>query len=962
MYLLWPGLLFNFPSFNNAQSNAQSFSRSYLAKNSLRAFDLNNILFSEATAEHSGRQSELDAAFFSAIEEQWGSNIALTNSTKTSPYIVCDNSNGDGFLRGRNVEKVLKLQDNLYEIVYNSHSMSCFLASLRTDQALQFTENIIITPMNNKMKMAVGTLSNIGSLPYGSVITYTAVFCPSVLAGKVNNKEKLDSAKIVKKQIRASLRQVSGSCIFGSSVTIRLMENIKGINVFVNLNDISIRCLRKIIDTFSLNNDVCSFSYESPNVFEDIVSNQLIQGGSARTNYFHQVGIMGQGQIAQVSDSGCSVNSCYFYDSNKEVERNKSGVFDLSIRKIVQYYANGDATDDNSHGTHVSSILAGNKCSGCVGQSSSNGAAPEAKLAIFDILEGNSGGLKVDHANKMFGKAITAGALVHSASWGPEDGNPYYSNTDKDWDKYIYDNEYYVVFKAAGNYGKDNKKFSISGTAKNIVTVGSTNSYPAWKGENYVSWFSGRGPSKDGRIKPDICAPGNKIEGSGNGSARSCYSRLKSGTSMSCPGAAGAGLLVRQYFSEGWYPSGSKIFQDAFYPTGTLLKAVLVNSGRALLGVDNVKYMTKSVPFDMHQGFGRITLIDSLYLKGKNDFKMHVVDKKLLSKNGSKYTRTFEIGTCSTPTLSVTLVWADKENGFAGCRMCIVNRLCLKIEKSNVMYFPNGLASCDERNNVQRIRLPASKGDTFNVTVETNNLYTESQTFSLVATGCLISNNPGHDVSPSFGEFEYFYNHNKLSWHDHFDFAKQWGGHLASVHSDKENYFIGSLIFDKASAVWIGGTQTRNQTTWNWSDDSLWDFEMLESGQTTSIHQKHLLLKNKIIWNDALGTALNSAVYKRRRSFSHTHSGSPTLSLHSASGDYKSKWSSKSPSELPSVGCKDDKDFIYHNRGDCNWVSTIESKRRKRRVCNKRIQDIQTQAIVFTRTYCPVACGICDLE
>eukprot|EP00588_Corethron_pennatum_P031312 CAMPEP_0194318726 /NCGR_PEP_ID=MMETSP0171-20130528/15286_1 /TAXON_ID=218684 /ORGANISM="Corethron pennatum, Strain L29A3" /LENGTH=195 /DNA_ID=CAMNT_0039075717 /DNA_START=856 /DNA_END=1439 /DNA_ORIENTATION=+ len=195
---------------------------------------------------------------------------------------------------------------------------------------------------------------------------------------------------------------------------------------------------------------------------------------------------MGQGQIAQVSDSGCSVNSCYFYDSNKEVERNKSGVFDLSIRKIVQYYANGDATDDNSHGTHVSSILAGNKCIGCVGQSSSNGAAPEAKLAIFDILEGNSGGLKVDYANEMFGKAITAGALVHSASWGPEDGNPFYSNTDKDWDKYIYDNEYYLVFKAAGNYGKDNKKFSISGTAKNIVTVGSTNSYPAWKGENYV--------------------------------------------------------------------------------------------------------------------------------------------------------------------------------------------------------------------------------------------------------------------------------------------------------------------------------------------------------------------------------------------------------------------------------------------------------------------------------------------
>ena len=45
---------------------------------------------------------------------------------------------------------------------------------------------------------------------------------------------------------------------------------------------------------------------------------------------------------------------------------------------------------------------------------------------------------------------------------------------------------------------------------------------------------------------------------------------------MSTPVVAGAVALVRQYFTEGWYPSGTKTPSSAYTPSGALLKAVVL--------------------------------------------------------------------------------------------------------------------------------------------------------------------------------------------------------------------------------------------------------------------------------------------------------------------------------------------------------------------------------------------------
>jgi len=52
---------------------------------------------------------------------------------------------------------------------------------------------------------------------------------------------------------------------------------------------------------------------------------------------------------------------------------------------------------------------------------------------------------------------------------------------------------------------------------------------------------------------------------------------------MSTPVVAGAVALVRQYFVEGWYPTGAAVAADAYTPSGPLLKAVMLGETAILL-------------------------------------------------------------------------------------------------------------------------------------------------------------------------------------------------------------------------------------------------------------------------------------------------------------------------------------------------------------------------------------------
>jgi subtilisin family serine protease len=114
-----------------------------------------------------------------------------------------------------------------------------------------------------------------------------------------------------------------------------------------------------------------------------------------------------------------------------------------------------------------------------------------------------------------------------------------------------------VVVAAAGNLGyqrfetKDGSyegytAFSITdpGNADGVITVGATHRF---KPHTYgVSFFSSRGPTGDGRLKPDLVAPGERIESS---LPKSEWGELD-GTSMAAPHVSGAAAMLMARYDE----------------------------------------------------------------------------------------------------------------------------------------------------------------------------------------------------------------------------------------------------------------------------------------------------------------------------------------------------------------------------------------------------------------------------
>lgn len=114
-----------------------------------------------------------------------------------------------------------------------------------------------------------------------------------------------------------------------------------------------------------------------------------------------------------------------------------------------------------------------------------------------------------------------------------------------------------VVVAAAGNHGyqtfqtKDGAyegyaAFSITdpGNADGVLTVGATHRF--WPHTYGISFFSSRGPTGDGRLKPDLVAPGERIRGPLPGGE---WGDLD-GTSMAAPHVSGAAAMLMGRYSE----------------------------------------------------------------------------------------------------------------------------------------------------------------------------------------------------------------------------------------------------------------------------------------------------------------------------------------------------------------------------------------------------------------------------
>ncbi|HYO11717.1 MAG TPA: S8 family serine peptidase, partial [Thermoanaerobaculia bacterium] len=276
---------------------------------------------------------------------------------------------------------------------------------------------------------------------------------------------------------------------------------------------------------------------------------------------------------------------------------------------------------------------------------------------------------------------------------------------------------------------------------------------------NSMASFSSCGPTADGRLKPEVTVPGSNIVSANNDlstTTNNCGTLSLSGTSMATPGAAGLTALIRQYFTDGWYPTGSEVSTDGFTPSAALLRATLVNSAVSMTG-------TTAIPANC-QGWGRVLLENALFFTGQTR-RLWVKDNAAAFATGSTgEDRTFSFSVSSGEPFKVTLAWTDFPSTPAA-NPNINNDLDLIVTgptgtvwRGNV--FSGGASAtagtADRRNTLEQVLIASPASGVYTVTVRSFNVPNGPQPFALVVTGNATEGGtpPPQPVTVFFDNFE----------------------------------------------------------------------------------------------------------------------------------------------------------------------------------------------------------------
>ena len=409
-----------------------------------------------------------------------------------------------------------------------------------------------------------------------------------------------------------------------------------------------------------------------------------------------------------------------------------------------------------------------------------------------------------DDLGDLYQQAYNDGARIHANSWGSSQAGVYTTDS-ANTDNFMWNNPDMLITFSAGNAGEDanangvvdDDSIGSPATAKNVLTVGASenersDNYPCDTGLGYTSsdpyqsgqtcgsmggqnilgtagqrWgfpanplfsdvtagnqeqmapFSSRGPTDDGRIKPDIVAPGTWILSSYSGMHQEGYGdptnpqnglyqsdgwgmpvndeyKYFGGTSMSNPLAAGAATITRDYYQKAHSHSAS----------AALVKATLINSAVDMLDENNDGADDNDYPIpNSHEGWGRINVNKA------TDGSLSYVDNS--AGIGTSGSAVYQYNHDGSGPFKVSLVWSDYPSTEAAASN-LVNDLDLVVTApGGATYrgnnFSNGWSqtggSADDVNNVENVYVQAAAAGTWTVQVSGANVPFGPQPFAIV--------------------------------------------------------------------------------------------------------------------------------------------------------------------------------------------------------------------------------------
>lgn len=472
------------------------------------------------------------------------------------------------------------------------------------------------------------------------------------------------------------------------------------------------------------------------------------------------LGFTGAGQIAAFADTGLDKG-----DINNIIPD-----FQGQVKAGYAMGLGGKSWGDpQNHGTHVAGSIAG---SGKSSAGNIKGAAFQARLVAEGLWSEILNNISIPSITGLFQKAQQEGAFIHSNSWGAPNSNGRYDNFTVQADTYVFNNPDFLPVFAAGNDGVDGNKngvidegsVSSPGSAKNVLTVGASKNYLLQGGiqrklaelrggkdkwgveplgssllsedERGMAMFSSRGPAADGRIKPEVVAPGTNIV-----SARNTHPKadpnaswgvyndsylFMGGTSMATPLVSGAMTVIRGYLQQ-------KLGGAA--PSAALMKAAVSNTAFDLFpGQFGERAQGQEQPTvrpNNHQGWGRVALDRVVGV----DSVMYFDDRTGVRTGEGKI---LSVPAVAGRPLAVTLAWSDAP-GSASAQKALVNDLDLTVTTpSGEVIQAFGKSTKDNTNNMEQIDIKAPVSGVYKLEVKGANVpqgKNGTQPFAVVVSG-----------------------------------------------------------------------------------------------------------------------------------------------------------------------------------------------------------------------------------